>query len=1366
MNKRFLLSLVGMMFCLVTMAITEPEEGKYYRIINQNPEKAVTTGGQRYGYAITENIINHEMTAEAQGGNTKYNQIWKYTKGKFQNAHTSQYFPSLGVSQKGLTNTNGTTVKLTNKGSYYLLKAGNGVHADNGNNIVGWNDDNNSSNWWCFEEVTIDAADLAEVQQKYSEMQAQKSSLEAVAAKEAVYAPIVEGYFTDGACTELKAEFAAMSDDDFKARMTADELPELIQDMVLTIKNKWANELNPELSERFRVQNYGIYTRCQGPKDKWVSTQLADMNNPTGIWTNSLQLMYVFVEGDIPQGASLRIAGAEGSQITLIYHTAGVELHKGLNIVYCGTDCTNQWIMYTCEANYNKPLSEYPDLKIHIEGGDVIGYVDVVGKDEATTNAEYETIFKHAKNLLASKNVNQKKTNFTIKGERGIMVFPVECYDQIWSDREWWGTVYGYKIYKSMKFYDNVLKWEWDAMGWQDRVETGEADDDLENLAKGYGDAIYPTYVNNLAPTMMLFEGKNPYSGSSYTCMPSIAAVESSYNGERANFDVWCVGHESGHNNQHTINLPSSMESSNNYFSNLITYMYGHRMSRGWNFMSNVGYAQDKIIFSQRDISITLRMYYNLWLYYHRAGHNKGFTQKLHKLLRADRMSFGGEGWHEGSYGGASKGTAANSWLKFYEKACEAAGEDLTEYFRLWGFFIPTSEAGGSIEKIGNTYYAYCGDYSSYYIRCEQKDIDAAIKRVKAKGYRENKEIMFIEDRLKLQQRHDPWAKPGDMKPDNGGTLRSQEWLNNEYGDLGFVDEYKEGNASKAENYTYSIGGLNVKMQGQGGVGILVYDEEGNIAYMSNKLNFTLPASVANGKYTIKVIQGDGEEVEAISALESNDPAILRTVLSDAVEASKDITNMVDDKTVGFYQSSDAARLRELVAQGNAALSANDEAAYKELAQAIGAEIVNVSLNAKKNEIRTDMLYTLKNYERNRYLTTASSTSANLTTDSKWAFVPSGQDGWYYLQNADTKQLINDFWSVNATSLSSAKMVQVKQATNGSWYLKMYNSKDKLKCINNTPSQEQIIQWDETAGSAWYIAEIEAIDAVSEAELVELQQSTKTLLDMAGTLTTSVQKLPLQCTDATAPYYIKTNRADANFPIANLIDGDKTTDFATKQTGTNVSNITLDLGEGNEANYLRITCYTTTKQDGSSPKEIVVMPSNTSMTSGFVTSQTSTFSDLPDGSNKSYYNDTKESEDSYRYWRIQVTKTQNVSTGKPYFSLAEMQIRTLVANLVLNDDYSTLDPKIFKQTNAGYTNSVKTLSNLSTMLTNKANYDKLKELHDALLEAMEAIKSTPVEGIEANGNAAKAIYDLQGRRVQSANKPGIYVVNGKKVVVK
>ena len=1356
MIKRLLLSLAGLLVCLITYALVTPETGKYYRIVNQNPDKAVNTGGHTYGYVITENIVNNKLTAEAQAGDTKYNQLWKYVNGKLQNAHTSRYFPSLNISQAGYTTTAGVTVTLENKGKYFLIKAGNQVHADGSNTIVGWNDANNQSNWWCFEEVTVNEEALKAVQDQYAEQQNKKHELEAIAAKEKTYAPIVEGYFSDGACTQLKDEFKSMTDEAFLSKMVSDGLPEQIQSMVLNIKNEWKDEHNPALSKRFRVQDYKVYTRCQGPKDKWVATQMADMNNPTGIYTNSLQLMYVFVEGDIPEGTTLKIAGAEGSEITLIWDWDGTPLHKGLNILYCGTDFTNQWIMYTCEADYAKPLSEYPDLKIHIEGGNVIGYSDVdYTQTEDAVNADYTTILENAKSVLGESNWN--KINFTVKGERGVMVFPIDCFNDIWSSKTQWGS----KIYKSMKFYDNVLKWEWSAMGWQSRVENGEGDNDLEHLAIGGGEAIYPEYVNNLAPTMMLYQGKNPYSGNSYTCMPGIWAVESSYNAERANFDVWCVGHESGHNIQHTINLPSSMESSNNYFSNLITTMYGYRMSRGWNFMSNMNYVQNNIIFSQRDISITLRMYYNLWLYYHRAGHNKQFTQRLHKLLRADRMQFGGDGWHEGSFGGANKGSAKNSWLKFYEKACEAAGEDLTEYFRLWGFFIPTSQAGGSIEKIGTKYYAYCGDYSSYYINCEQSDIDAAIKRVKAKGYRVNKEIMFIEDRQKLQQRHDPWAQPGDMKPDNGGTLRTEEWLRNEYGDLGFYEDYKVGQESKAQNYSFVANGTTVTLTGEGGVGVLVYNGD-DIVYYSNKLTFTLPAEVALTDYTVKVIGGDGTELEAVDATEGGKAAQGASILQEVVDDTRFYTSMIDETNtkVGFFTPEAAENLIKAIDEARKAIANKDASQFATLCERLQSEMQQLSAGTGKVQISESGIYTLRNNARGRYLTDEASTAATADgKNAKWLFVKTGSK--YYMQNYDTQKLIGGWYTVNAESLGAAQSLTLKDAGNGTWYLKMPNDGGKDKCINNTPSNEQIIQWDEDGGSQWYITKVEDIDYITQADVQQLINETKNLVATVGTVSVGFQKLNLQAADKNAPYYVSTNKSNTQFPIANLVDGDKTTDFYTKrETSSSIPhNFTINLGAGNEAQQMRLTIIA--PNDGLQPKVIKAIPGESAL--NFFEEEATLWEDIPLlEAQKAKALDTKEVSKPYQYWRFQVLAVHG--SDVPQFGLSDIQLRTLTTTLNYNEGYEGVGKNLVMDAEAAHKAATSKLAIISTALTNLDTYTTLKAAYDALKNAVDVV--TDIEDVFSDETRREGIYDLFGRPLGKVARPGIYVINGKKMMAK
>ena len=44
--------------------------------------------------------------------------------------------------------------------------------------------------------------------------------------------------------------------------------------------------------------------------------------------------------------------------------------------------------------------------------------------------------------------------------------------------------------------------------------------------------------------------------------------------------------------------------------------------------------------------------------------------------------------------------------------------------------------------------------------------------------------------------------------------------------------------------------------------------------------------------------------------------------------------------------------------------------------------------------------------------------------------------------------------------------------------------------------------------------------------------------------------------------------------------------------------------------------------------------------------------------------------------------------------------------------------------------------------------------------------ATGIKGIDAEKASDKVIYNLAGQRVQNLNKAGLYIVNGKKVVIK
>jgi hypothetical protein len=55
---------------------------------------------------------------------------------------------------------------------------------------------------------------------------------------------------------------------------------------------------------------------------------------------------------------------------------------------------------------------------------------------------------------------------------------------------------------------------------------------------------------------------------------------------------------------------------------------------------------------------------------------------------------------------------------------------------------------------------------------------------------------------------------------------------------------------------------------------------------------------------------------------------------------------------------------------------------------------------------------------------------------------------------------------------------------------------------------------------------------------------------------------------------------------------------------------------------------------------------------------------------------------------------------------------------------------------------------------------------DAVLPTLYGTHATGIENIVTNGEAIESIYDLQGRKIEKITNGGIYIVNGKKVLVK
>ena len=608
-------------------------------------------------------------------------------------------------------------------------------------------------------------------------------------------------YFEDVACTQLKPEYQAMSDEELTAALTEVKMPEIMIATALKVKNdSWA-----KYEQDFRIHSYKAYSDASYWNNKMMSTGGSYMGNPTGIYAkNDGDEIFVFVDSDVPSDATLYFAGCVENE--LIYGAqTGTKLVKGFNIIE-GTKDALYYIVYTADTkSMKKTLDQWPEIKIHIEGGVVNGYYDV----SRHSDADYQALLKAATHK-----------RFTIRGGHSLFNLKTASYK----------TVFPKTIDKSICWFDSVAVWEKELMGMCESVASGKK--------AGYpwyltgGEAIYPIYYNNPnfaiegEPEDAGYANSTPYR----TSYNGIDCIKNCLNALNPKMDDWCAGHECGHNNQHAINLEGCTEASNNVFSNLVRYLDGLNTSGGATLSTVMAEYARHEPFYFRDVNSRLRFFWNFYLYYHLGQKNTSFYPELFKALRKDPLV---------NYNTTNNN---NGGLKFVRKVCEVAQEDLTDFFDIWGFFEPIKRT--TIE-----------DYGSHPIAVTQATINSTKANI-AKYEKKNREIIFVEDRA------DYVLSTGFLQA--AGKKRNDSDLVGQCGELGQFTSYWPGGCAPSEYVYYQSDSLYA-IEGEGGLGFLMLDAENKIKYASNAKNLCIPSSVGND-FTIYSYDADGSLHEVTQA--------------------------------------------------------------------------------------------------------------------------------------------------------------------------------------------------------------------------------------------------------------------------------------------------------------------------------------------------------------------------------------------------------------------------------------------------------------------------------------------------------------------
>ena len=1351
MKKKVLLSLMGFFICLLALA-QAPARGKYYRIVNA-----------RYNKVMKENWGNQNVTCNTL--DTKdYTQIWMYTNaGGLQNVYTGRYLqnqPSTSATFKTGTTIQSVSFTTQSDGHLGINTSGNQLHCDAGSNVVRWNDNGNEANHWTVQEVSLTADEVKAAREEFQNFTDLTNNSSAYTEKLLLF-------FTNELCTELKADYAAMSDDALKAAMEEAGLPAMLQNVAVKVKNNWWNDTDKteyadknQYAKDFRIASYKPYTDANNWRDKLNTYAPSFMGNPTGIYATNKDVIHVFVGNDIPEGATLYLTpirnhGRIGSR------TEGTQLKKGYNAVIATNDSLTYFVNYVVNTiptnNVNAhtetiaKVSDFPKLDIHIEGGECIGYYQKPAESSAEEDAKYQYLSKNAKNNMY----------FVVKGETSLFYFKKNTFTSVWPKTIW----------NSINWFDRVHFWEFGLIGILDDVANGklESGNEFSRSAHSFnitgGDAFYPTYCNN--PTMAI-EGAgdtNPHATTFYTSYPGTWGVESSFNAERQDFDTWCTGHEHGHQIQGPYNLESCTESSVNLPSLLVTYMTGYRMGRGGSFADNYNYFQQNLVFGHRDIGMTMRMYWNMFLYYHVAGKKKDFYPTFVKSLREDPMNFGADSWIDG----VNHHRATKTWIHLYKKACDAAQEDLTEYFRLWGFFEPCNKL-------------MFGDYTNYYVSLTQKEIDDAIAEVKAKGYPENLQIMFVEDRQLMRERTDIWAHTatGNQKyrPDNGGTWRDQKTFHEWFGDVGDVLTYIDGSANTS-SYTYIQSGNKISLKGQGGCGFIVYDLEGNNRYMSNYYDFEIPADLAANGFVIKAINADGTTSEVANGAGSATDEEKLEILKAAIEASKELTNIEDPtgKKVGYYSSENLATLKAYVEEANTAIAENNVDAYITLANNINNEVLRLKSEDLMQKIVTNGVYHIvcvrKSGGSTRYLAATNSdgfeTKTSTNNLSRWGFAPTGEENTYYLQNRQNGKLMavvlnekGNVGDVAMTDADPAKACTVKVESLGGG---RFGIRPNDKTYLNMHNQGYVTVWgDADEGSQWYIELYEEFEELTDEQMEELVGLTEDLINDICDYSIETTEYTLQCTDATQPGYISTNQPASDRPsnqIEKAIDGSNSTFFMSNRTNNDATephHLKIDLGSGISTQNIQFYMYGHSTWNYATA--VNVYGSNSGASWVKVASL--------QGMKVSYTSEMLKANTKYRYWKFDVVATTGKYTDNseyPWFTVKEFKLSEAIENIVMKPGFEGITKTMITNCKTGITGvNGEMAKSFRTMLGNYIVWFKLNTYYNNLYNKASAIDPTvDINDIEADSEANGVIYDLSGRKVSKTGN-GVYIINGKKVI--
>ena len=1387
--KNLLLTLL-IAFVAMPMA-AQLENGKIYRFVNKANknialEAASTT--DIYGSAMGDRYSQYWL-AETHPNNSEAWSLRSLGNGLYVVPRGTSTGWTFSASQSAAT----VLYCVNTNGDYYTFNSKN--HADDSNcmhyatsqggRVVGWNTGADATHW-TIEEVTVNADEL---EANWAELDKFNNSLKEENIEK--YEAALANLFSDKACTKLAKSFASV--DELKADDDYLTLPEALQEMVVKVHTgNWQEDnfdsskpyWDSEHAKRFRIQSIEPYSVAGEATEYFGINAHINMDNPLGITGNYRQHVFVIVEGEIKDGAELTLGTLQGHGLLATYEN-GVTLQEGLNVIPFHGNGNTLYINYVVHTYQNgkfvNPLSGYSDLKVHIAGGNVNGYYNGVGDYlwgepdddddwqyyEDRTNTESATLLGKKQILhftMWPTQVTDDKTGNTYIEENCMSkFFPNNVNVPA-------GTPAKQKVNKVLEAWDRIHLSELATMGLLSKAEmdslnalyprwnkdwsakAGNIYDYTEKMYTNQNGVDYSEHFNHHGIALGNFSGY--MSGGWRNCNYNQNTMGSIIGEIAVNAgSTWGPAHEIGHQHQKVFTVNGLTEVTNNMHSNIAVWYMGMGTSRVNGNEGSLGILYDKnyknnrhFLFHAHDggaqnLWTQTQMYYKLWMYYHLTGHNTSYYPMLFELNRRDRMSSNNLGWIDGK--GHASGT--ESMLKYYKQACLAAGEDLTEFFRAHGFFMLMEQQ----ER---------GDYSTSFYTQTQKEVDDAIAWVKALGLKENLAPIFIND-----------AVPTPSYSHDGKTLRSYwdgETARGENATIGMYMDFIDDTA-KAEGYLYTLYKTTLSIMhdnAKGAVGFVVYDDDNNLIAFTNNYPVNLPATAT--KINVFAVQADGTKVEVKSAAEGGTEEQQLEALNKAITAANSLINKSGNpKYASYLKSSAVAELKEMVAEAQAALDNKDQSQYTYGAWAMN--LTNATNELKTNPDAFVGIKALNHYELRcaegtfgYYLAfydngvkAATTTQVKKSNDDRrWEFVPvEGEEGVYYIRNVGQNKFILEVGS------GSNALLGTSLAKGSQKFTIFYNGDGTASILKAGESNVSLYRSTDNAivgkepgekRSQWRIeCYADNATAAEVAELETLVAEANRVIAEAGN---GIDNLAVYVSDIELENLVRILTETKNNAESALADQSSVEDFIPyiNALGTAIANTEAQYVLKPQSSHEETIYYYYLKDVDSGEYALVD----------------------PDATGKyvdALGTDELDTENDNFVWAV--VKNSN-GEFQMYNKGYDAYLYTLSSspNSLKGDKAEDASAYIFSVDND---KKALVISEGNKYLYNAAGKGRMQTRKSywklELIGTEEGTLTSVVEIETETGDATiQGIFDLTGRQLEEITEPGIYIVNGKKVLVK